>query len=87
MSTRYSCLKASIGCMSAAFFAGKYPNTIPIKEAITTSNYSTTYGFRSYYWSSSQGSAGNAFYTFFDFGYMTFSNVNSNDYVRLGATF
>ena len=36
MSTFYSCLKASIGCISAAFFAGKYPNTIPIKDEIPT---------------------------------------------------
>ena len=62
--------------------------TASSKEAITTSNYSTTYGFSYSYWSSSQGSASTTYSTNFRSGYMNFSYVNINSfYVRLGATF
>ena len=53
---------------------------------ITESNYGEK-GFLGQYWSSSQYDADYAWYATFTYGYMYYTNVNLNRYVRLGATF
>ena len=57
------------------------------KFGITTSNYSSTYGLKTLYWSSSQRDTDTAWYARFDDGYMTNGYVHDNHYVRLAATF
>ena len=54
---------------------------------ITGSNYSSTYGLRSGYWSSSQRDADYAYGAFFGLGYVNFSIVFYTTFVRLATTF
>ena len=54
---------------------------------ITTSNYSSTYGLSSSYWSSSQGNTNRAYYAYFGGGGIYFSDVTGSTYVRLATTF
>ena len=53
---------------------------------LTTGNYST-YGLNAWYWSSSQNDAFDAYYAYFDLGYINYTNVYDGDSVRLSATF
>ena len=54
---------------------------------ITGSNYSSTYGLRSVYWSSSQYGANTAYRALFGGGYIGGNLVNGSSCVRLATTF
>ena len=54
---------------------------------ITGSNFSSTYGLRGHYWSSSQHSTSSAYYVYFYRGYIYLMTVSPDRYVRLATTF
>lgn len=58
-----------------------------ISEDSSNEKYYGNFGLSSYYWSSSQSSASGAWYAYINRGFMNYSGVDSNYYVRLSATF
>ena len=54
---------------------------------INSSNYSSTFGLSTDYWSSSQSNTNYAWFAHFNNGYMLINFVNYINYVRLSATF
>ena len=67
-------------------FAGELGEST-LDPALTTSNYSSTYGLSRYYWSSSQFNTYLAYYAGFGGGCMNGNGVDDSSYVRLCATF
>ena len=54
---------------------------------ITSSNYSSTYGLRNDYWSSSQRNAYTVYYSKFSKGYIDWNSLSFVSHVRLATTF
>ena len=70
-----------------AAFADYFTNKTDLETKLTTSNYNITYGLTEYYWSSSQGDAGIAWFVSAGLGRVDGINVYYGSCVRLGVTF
>ena len=65
--------------MEWAAFGGQF--------AITTSDYSSTYGLSDWYWSYTENGSSGAWFAYFSYGCMGIGSKTSGNYVRLCATF
>lgn len=73
-----------------AAFANAFPITSNYNgsgNSTCSGNYNLTYGLSNYYWSSSLGSANDAYGAFFNFGYMNNYYLDDSNRVRLVVTY
>ena len=70
-----------------AAFAYYFTNNERVETKLTTSNYGTTYGLSSYYWSSSVYDSDSVWYVSFPNCVMDYDFAGSTNSVRLGTTF